>query len=52
MRAANIDQYIAAQPAASQLALQRARQAIRKALPDAEEVISYNMPAAAAYGIE
>jgi uncharacterized protein YdhG (YjbR/CyaY superfamily) len=45
MRAANIDQYIAAQPAASQLALQRVRQAIRKALPNAEEVISYNMPA-------
>jgi uncharacterized protein YdhG (YjbR/CyaY superfamily) len=45
MRAANIDQYIAAQPAASQLALQRVRQAISKALPNAEEVISYNMPA-------
>lgn len=41
---ASVDQYIAAQPQDMQKALKLVRGAIRKALPDAEEVISYNMP--------
>ena len=36
-----MDDYIAAQPEAAQVVLERVRQAIRKALPDAEEAISY-----------
>jgi uncharacterized protein YdhG (YjbR/CyaY superfamily) len=39
------DEYLAAQPEAVQLILGRVRSAIRKALPGAEEVISYNIPA-------
>jgi uncharacterized protein YdhG (YjbR/CyaY superfamily) len=41
----SIDGYIAAQPKAAQPVLQRVRGAIRKALPKAEEVISYKIPA-------
>jgi uncharacterized protein YdhG (YjbR/CyaY superfamily) len=41
----NVDEYIAAQPAAGQAVLGAVRSAIRKALPKAEEVISYKMPA-------
>jgi uncharacterized protein YdhG (YjbR/CyaY superfamily) len=41
---ASVDEYIASQPEAMQPILQRVRAAIRKALPKAEEVISYNMP--------
>lgn len=37
--------YIAAQPAAARAALKRVRSAIRKAMPKAEEVISYGIPA-------
>lgn len=37
--------YIAAQPAKVQAILQRIRAAIRKAAPDAEERLSYRMPA-------
>jgi uncharacterized protein YdhG (YjbR/CyaY superfamily) len=40
----SVDEYIASQPESSQGALVRVREAIRKALPRAEEVISYNMP--------
>ncbi|HYP08597.1 MAG TPA: DUF1801 domain-containing protein [Bryobacteraceae bacterium] len=40
-----IDDYIALQPASSRAALERVRSAIRKALPQAEEVISYQIPA-------
>jgi uncharacterized protein YdhG (YjbR/CyaY superfamily) len=40
-----IDEYIAAQPEAAQPVLATVRGAIRKALPKAEEVISYKMPA-------
>lgn len=39
-----MDEYIASQPAAVRDILERVRGAIRKALPAAEEVISYNMP--------
>ena len=37
--------YIAAQPAAARAALKCVRSAIRKAMPKAEEVISYGIPA-------
>jgi uncharacterized protein YdhG (YjbR/CyaY superfamily) len=39
-----VDDYIASQPEAAQPALTQVRDAIRKALPSAEEVISYNIP--------
>jgi len=41
----NVNDYIAAQPKATRLALAQVRRAIRNALPKAEEVISYKMPA-------
>jgi len=40
----SLDEYIAAQPEDMQKALKRVRAVIRKALPCAQEVISYNMP--------
>lgn len=40
----NVDSYIAAQPEAVRPVLERLRQVIRKALPQAEEAISYQMP--------
>ena len=40
----SVDEYIAAQPEAAQPALLRVRNAIRTAVPKAEEVISYKMP--------
>ena len=40
----SVDEYIASQPATVQAALERVRSAIRKAVPRAEEVISYKMP--------
>lgn len=39
-----VEEYIAAQPLAARKTLERVRDAIRKALPTAEEMISYNMP--------
>jgi uncharacterized protein YdhG (YjbR/CyaY superfamily) len=39
-----VDEYIAAQPEAAKGALRRVRSAIRKAVPDASEVISYQIP--------
>jgi uncharacterized protein YdhG (YjbR/CyaY superfamily) len=39
-----VSSYIAAQPKAAQPALRRVRSAIRKALPGAEETISYKIP--------
>ena len=41
---ATVDDYIAAQPAAAQPRLRELRAAIRAALPDAAEVISYGLP--------
>ena len=41
----SVDEYIAAQPVGTQGALRRVRGIIRKALPKAEEVISYKIPA-------
>jgi uncharacterized protein YdhG (YjbR/CyaY superfamily) len=40
----SIDEYIATQPKEVQAILQRVRNAIRKALPGTEEVISYQIP--------
>jgi uncharacterized protein YdhG (YjbR/CyaY superfamily) len=39
-----VDDYIASQPGEVQPVLQRVRRIIRKALPDAEETISYRIP--------
>ena len=41
----SIDDYIASQPVATQRVLTRVRRIIRKAVPGAEEVISYQIPA-------
>ena len=46
-----IDEYIADFPPEIQQILQQIRQTIRQAAPDAEEVISYRMPAFAQHGI-
>lgn len=46
-----IDEYIAGQPSDIQTILQQIRQIIRQAAPDAEEVISYQMPAFRQHGI-
>ena len=40
----SVDQYIASQPEAVQGILKRVRSTIRKAVPGAEEVISYQIP--------
>lgn len=44
------EQYIAQFPAADQAVLKKIRAAIRKALPTAEEVISYQMPTFKVHG--
>ena len=40
----SVDEYIASQPDGAQSALNRVRSTIRKAVPQAEETISYKMP--------
>lgn len=45
-----VDEYIAAQPAGSAASLELVRSAIQKALPEAEEVLSYKMPAYRLHG--
>jgi len=40
----SVDEYIASQPKAAQGVLKRVRSAIRKAVPAAEEAISYKIP--------
>lgn len=49
-RVRTIDEYIAMQPAAAQIVLERVRSAIAKAVPDAEECISYQIPAFKLHG--
>jgi uncharacterized protein YdhG (YjbR/CyaY superfamily) len=49
-RAHSVADYIATQPKASQRVLRQVRSAIRKALPGAEEVISYGIPAYRLHG--
>lgn len=44
-RITSVDDYLAAQPAEVQRLLARVRRTLRKALPDAEETISYGIPA-------
>ena len=51
LKAATIDAYIAASPPAAQPALRRIRKIFRGAAPDAEETISYRMPAFRGHGI-
>jgi uncharacterized protein YdhG (YjbR/CyaY superfamily) len=46
----SVDDYIAAQPRAVQGLLKRVRSTLRKALPGAEEVISYQIPAYKLHG--
>jgi uncharacterized protein YdhG (YjbR/CyaY superfamily) len=46
----SVDEYIAAQPAPIQGVLERVRRIIRQALPGAEEVISYQIPAYRLHG--
>lgn len=46
----SVDEYIAGQPEAVQGILERVRSTIRKALPGAEEVISYKIPAYKLHG--
>src|SRR5215475_13449719 len=41
----SVDDYLASQPEAAQRVLQRVRNAIRAAVPKAEELISYQIPA-------
>jgi uncharacterized protein YdhG (YjbR/CyaY superfamily) len=41
----SVDEYIASHPEAAQIVLQRVRNTIRAAIPGAEEVISYKIPA-------
>lgn len=40
----SVDEYIASQPEAVHATLERVRSVIRKAVPEAQEVISYKMP--------
>ena len=46
-----VDEYIAGQPETAQVVLVRVRSTIRKALPRAEEVISYKIPAYKLQGV-
>ncbi len=46
----SVDEYIASQPEAVQGVLGRVRSTIRKAVPGAQEVISYKMPTYTLYG--
>lgn len=46
----SVDQYLAAQPEAVQGVLEHVRSAVRKAVPGAEELISYNMPSYKLHG--
>ena len=47
----NIDDYISIQTPEVQILLEQMRQTIKKAAPEAEEVISYNMPAFKYHGM-
>ena len=40
-----VDEYLAAQPEESRAALEKVRRAIRRAIPDAQELIAYQIPA-------
>jgi uncharacterized protein YdhG (YjbR/CyaY superfamily) len=51
MEPANVDEYIAIFPEAIRSKLESLREAVRKAAPGTEEIISYNMPAYKLNGI-
>jgi uncharacterized protein YdhG (YjbR/CyaY superfamily) len=46
----SVDEYLASQPDGARSVLSRVRHAIRKAAPEAEETISYKMPAYKLHG--
>jgi len=46
----SVDEYIASQPEAARGLLKRVRSTIRKAVPEAEEMISYQIPAYKLHG--
>jgi uncharacterized protein YdhG (YjbR/CyaY superfamily) len=46
----SVDEYLAAQPEVTRRILGRVRSAIRQAMPEAEEVISYKIPAYKLHG--
>jgi uncharacterized protein YdhG (YjbR/CyaY superfamily) len=46
-----VDEYLSTFPATTRRILQEVRQTIKKAAPQAEEVISYNMPAFKLHGV-
>ena len=46
----SVDEYIASQPEAVQGILAQVRSAIRKAVPEAQEIISYQMPTYTLHG--
>ena len=46
----SVDDYIASQPAATKILLRRVRSIIREAVPEAEEQISYKIPAYKLHG--
>jgi uncharacterized protein YdhG (YjbR/CyaY superfamily) len=48
----SVEQYIASQPQAVRDILKRVRSAIQKAVPDAEELIAYKMPAYKLHGAD
>ena len=47
----DVDQYLAAQPERVRIPLEKIRETIRKAVPEAEEAISYQMPSFKYHGI-
>ncbi len=47
----SVDEYVARHPEDVQAILQRVRRTIRKAVPDAEEEISYQIPAYRLHGV-
>ena len=47
----SVDEYLAKVPADMRAALQKLRKTIREAAPEAEEVISYHMPAFRHHGM-
>ncbi len=50
-RPENVDEYIALQPKSMQKTLEELRQTIKKAVPGAEETISYGMPGYKFHGV-
>jgi uncharacterized protein YdhG (YjbR/CyaY superfamily) len=46
----SVDDYLAAQPQAARRVLRRVRSVVRKAVPEAEEVISYKIPTLKLHG--